>query len=72
MGDLWASLVGPLGVPWELLVTFGAAVGVLKRSVGLHWDLSGPLEDPWGSVGCDLGAVGESVGNPLGTWLDFG
>ena len=71
LGDLWASLVGPLGVPWELLVTFGAAVGVLKRSVGLHWDLSGgvlgilggplggsgSLEHHWGCFGCRLGVA---------------
>ena len=69
MGDLWASLVGPLGVPWELLVTFGAAVGVLKRSVGLHWDrLAGGL----GILGGPLGGSGVSRASLGVLWLSLG
>ncbi len=69
LGDLWASLVGPLGVPWELLVTFGAAVGVVKRSVGLLWDLPGGV---LGTLGGPLGGSGVSRASLGVLWLSLG
>ena len=81
----WGTFGHPLwvlwgGVPWELLVTFGAAAGVLKRSVGLRWDLSGgvlgPLRGPLGSSGvsrASLRVLWLSLGGCLGVrWETFG
>ena len=61
-------------------MTFGAAVGVLKRSVGLHWDLSGGvlgiLGGPLGGSGvsrASLGVLWLSLGGCLGVrWETFG
>ena len=50
-------------------MTFGAAVGVLKRSVGLHWDLSGGV---LGTLGGPLGGSGVSRASLGVLWLSLG